>query len=133
MIDIALTTEFALAAGGARWAAGIGSSGGRPRLRCLASRRLRHTSTPSIWCGRMVSLGWTAHMVPLTVDGLIYASSIVVLDSARREAPVSGAGAMAAWPGHCGAARGQRGPWGGAQARWCGGGRMVGGRTGRLL
>jgi len=52
-------------------------------------------------------------MVPLTVDGLIYASSIVVLDSARREAPVSGAGAMAAWPGHCGAARGQRGPWGG--------------------
>ena len=80
---------------------------------CSASRRLRHTSTPSIWCGRMVSLGWTAHMVPLTVDGLIYASSIVVLDSARREAPVSGAGAMAAWPGHCGAARGQRGPWGG--------------------
>lgn len=28
--------------------------------------------------------GWTAHMVPLTVDGLIYASSMVMLDSARR-------------------------------------------------
>src|ERR1700733_5659573 len=32
--------------------------------------------------------GWTAHMVPLTVDGLIYASSIVMLDSARRKKPV---------------------------------------------
>jgi hypothetical protein len=28
--------------------------------------------------------GWTARMIPLTVDGLIYASSMVVLDSARR-------------------------------------------------
>jgi hypothetical protein len=32
--------------------------------------------------------GWTAHMVPLTVDGLIYASSMVMLDSARRKASV---------------------------------------------
>jgi uncharacterized protein DUF2637 len=32
--------------------------------------------------------GWTAHMVPLTVDGLIYASSMVMLDSARRAVPV---------------------------------------------
>ena len=31
--------------------------------------------------------GWTAHMVPLTVDGLIYASSMVMLDSARRKIP----------------------------------------------
>ena len=31
--------------------------------------------------------GWTARMVPLTVDGLIYASSMVILDSARRPAP----------------------------------------------
>jgi hypothetical protein len=28
--------------------------------------------------------GWTAHMVPLTVDGLIYANSMVMLDSAPR-------------------------------------------------
>jgi hypothetical protein len=28
--------------------------------------------------------GWTGRMVPLTVDGLIYASSMVMLDSARR-------------------------------------------------
>ena len=32
--------------------------------------------------------GWTARMVPLTVDGLIYASSMVMLDSARRGTPV---------------------------------------------
>ena len=32
--------------------------------------------------------GWTARLVPLTVDGLIYASSMVMLDSARRQAPV---------------------------------------------
>jgi hypothetical protein len=33
-------------------------------------------------------------MVPLTVDGLIYASSMVMLDSARRKAPVP---ALARW------------------------------------
>lgn len=32
--------------------------------------------------------GWTARMVLLTVDGLIYASSMVMLDSARRKTPV---------------------------------------------
>ena len=38
--------------------------------------------------------GWTARLVPLTVDGLIYASSMVMLDSARREVPVP---ALARW------------------------------------
>jgi hypothetical protein len=38
--------------------------------------------------------GWTARMVPLTVDGLIYASSMVMLDSARRRTPVP---ALARW------------------------------------
>jgi Protein of unknown function (DUF2637) len=33
--------------------------------------------------------GCTARLVPFTVDGLIYASSMVMLDSARRKAPVS--------------------------------------------
>jgi hypothetical protein len=33
-------------------------------------------------------------LVPLTVDGLIYASSMVMLDSARRETPVP---ALARW------------------------------------
>src|SRR5580658_5378622 len=51
--------------------------------------------------------GWTARMVPLTVDGLIYASSMVMLDSARRKTPVPalarcllglGGAAVAAWP-----------------------------------
>ncbi|HEX6520549.1 MAG TPA: DUF2637 domain-containing protein [Streptosporangiaceae bacterium] len=38
--------------------------------------------------------GWTARLVPLTVDGLIYASSMVMLDSARRKDPVPG---LARW------------------------------------
>jgi hypothetical protein len=38
--------------------------------------------------------GWTGQLIPLTVDGLIYASSMVLLDSARRKAPVS---ALARW------------------------------------
>ena len=29
--------------------------------------------------------GWTARLIPLTVDGLMYASSMVMLDSARRK------------------------------------------------
>jgi len=32
--------------------------------------------------------GWTARMIPLTVDGLIYASSMVMLDSARRKVAI---------------------------------------------
>jgi Protein of unknown function (DUF2637) len=32
--------------------------------------------------------GWTARLVPVAVDGLICASSMVMVDSARREAPV---------------------------------------------
>jgi hypothetical protein len=38
--------------------------------------------------------GWTARLIPLTVDGLIYASSMVMLDSARRKTPVP---ALARW------------------------------------
>jgi hypothetical protein len=38
--------------------------------------------------------GWTAHLIPLTVDGLIWASSMVMLDSARRGAAVP---ALARW------------------------------------
>jgi hypothetical protein len=38
--------------------------------------------------------GWTARLVPLTVDGLVYASSMVMLDSARRRTPVP---ALARW------------------------------------
>jgi uncharacterized protein DUF2637 len=38
--------------------------------------------------------GWTARLVPLTVDGLIYASSTVMLDCARRKVPVP---ALARW------------------------------------
>jgi hypothetical protein len=38
--------------------------------------------------------GWTGRLVPLTVDGLIYASSMVMLDSARRKVAVP---ALAQW------------------------------------
>jgi hypothetical protein len=38
--------------------------------------------------------GWTAHLIPLTVDGLIWASSMVMLDSARRGERVP---ALARW------------------------------------
>ena len=63
--------------------------GGRGRGRVLLpSRRWRRMSMLTIWCG------WTARLVPLTVDGLIYASSMVMLDSARRAVPVS---ALARW------------------------------------
>jgi hypothetical protein len=42
--------------------------------------------------------GWIGRLVPLTVDGLIYASSMVLLDSARREVPVPAlAGGCPAW------------------------------------
>ena len=65
--------------------------------------------------------GWTAGLVPLTVDGLIYASSMMMLDSARRQVPMpalarragavvadgpdyGGASAIPRPPGRCGAA-----------------------------
>lgn len=38
--------------------------------------------------------GWTGRLIPLTVDGLIYSSSMVMLHSARRGAPVP---ALARW------------------------------------
>jgi hypothetical protein len=38
--------------------------------------------------------GWTARLIPLTVDGLIWSSSMVMLDSARRKMPVP---ALARW------------------------------------
>ena len=38
--------------------------------------------------------GWTASLIPLTVDGLIYASSMVMLASARRKTPIP---ALARW------------------------------------
>jgi hypothetical protein len=38
--------------------------------------------------------GWTGRLIPLTADGLIYASSMVMLDSARRGVRVP---ALARW------------------------------------
>jgi hypothetical protein len=65
--------------------------------------------------------GWTARLVPVTVDGLIYAGSMVMLDSAPQDAG-SPACAVAARPGYRGDARGQRGarlgPWPGRRGGW---------------
>jgi hypothetical protein len=77
--------------------------------------------------------GWTARMVPLTVEGLIYASSMVMLDSARRRMLVPVLGAVAPRPGHRGDARGQRRAWSGPWPSRCSGGSLAGGRAGWLL
>ena len=77
--------------------------------------------------------GWTARLVPLTVDGLIYASSMVMLDSARRKAPVP---ALARWLLGAGiaatlAANVAHGMGAWRQRR--GGGRVASGCPGRLV
>jgi hypothetical protein len=51
-------------------------------------------STLATWCGRMARRAGRPRLFPLTVDGLIYASSMVMLDSARRKVPVP---ALARW------------------------------------
>src|SRR6201995_4433709 len=38
--------------------------------------------------------GWTGRLIPLTVDGLIYAGWMAMLDSARRDVPLP---ALARW------------------------------------
>ena len=77
--------------------------------------------------------GWTAHLIPLTVDGLIWASSMVMLDSARRGVPVPslarwllGLGIAATLAANVAHGLGH-GPIGAAVARVAGGG------AGRLL
>jgi hypothetical protein len=42
-------------------------------------------STLTIWVRAHGEAGWTGRLVPLTVDGQIYAGSMVVLHSARPE------------------------------------------------
>jgi Protein of unknown function (DUF2637) len=67
------------------------SSGGLPWARWLALRRplqWRHISTLTRWRGHTARQGGRERPVPLTVEGLIYASSMLMLDSARRKAPV---------------------------------------------
>ena len=53
-------------------------------------------------------LGSTDHLIPLTVDGLNYAISMVMW-TRRAGRGRSGAGAVGAGPGHRGDTRGQRG------------------------
>ena len=77
--------------------------------------------------------GWTARLVPLTVDGLIYASSMVMVGCARRKVPVP---ELARWLLGLGitatlAANVAHGL--GARPDGCGVGRVAGGRPGRLV
>jgi hypothetical protein len=77
--------------------------------------------------------GWTGRLVPLTVDGLIYASSMVLPGSARREMPVP---ALARWLPGLGiaatlAANVAHGLGHGPGRR--GRGRVAGGRAGRVV
>ena len=60
--------------------------------------------------------GWTGRLVPLTVDGLIYASSMVMLDSARRKVPVP---PLARWLLGLGLRRRSRPTWRTASATGC--------------
>ena len=91
MIDIALRTEFALAAGGARSAAAdrvIRWSTAFAVLGVAAVAAVASYEHAYELVRAHGETGWTAHLIPLTVDGLIYASSMVVLDAPRRRAPV---------------------------------------------
>jgi hypothetical protein len=63
------------------------------------------TRTP--WVPAHGEAGRTGHLVLLTVDGLIRASSMVMLDSATEGAD-TGVGEVASGPGHCGDAGGQQ-------------------------
>jgi len=111
-------------------------SAGQQRWPCLAlrrSRRWRLTSNAYDLVRAHGEAGWTARLIPLTVDGLIYASSMVMLDSARRATPVP---ALARWLLGLGIAatlaakrRSRLGPW----PWWRGGGRVAGGGVGRFL
>ena len=71
-----------------------------------------------------VETGWTARLVPLTVDGLIYASSMGASRLRATQGAVARVGAVAARPGYRGDAGGERGaglghgPAGAAVAAW---------------
>jgi Protein of unknown function (DUF2637) len=77
--------------------------------------------------------GWTTHLVPLKVDGLIYASSMVMLDSIHRKTQVPHAGAMAPRLGRHGNACGQHRPRPRPWPDWCGCGCVAGCCAGRLV
>lgn len=69
------------------------SSGGRPGAVIGVAAAASYTHACALVRAHREE-GWTAGLVPLTVDCLIYASSMVMLDSARRKVPVP---ALARW------------------------------------
>lgn len=92
--------------------------------RLSASRRLLRLPHMNALVRAHGEAGWTGRLVPLTVDGLIYASSMVMLDSARRKALVPslarwllGLGIIATLAANVAHGLGH-GPVGGAVAAW---------------
>jgi hypothetical protein len=82
---------------------------------------------PDDW-HRQGETGWTAHLIPLTVDGLIWASSMVMLDSARRGVRVPVPRSR-----HRGNPHGERRARPGPRPNWSCGGGMGGCGAGRQL
>jgi Protein of unknown function (DUF2637) len=109
----------------------IGSSDGRPAVLSIAVVAAvvsyEHASALVRAHGEP---GWTGRFIPLTVDSLICASSMVVPDAVRRGIRVSAAGAVAVRLEHCRDARRER-PGTGPDRCHCG--RMVDGHARRLV
>lgn len=77
--------------------------------------------------------GITARLEPATIDGLVYASSMVTLYAARHPAPGSTAGPLAARARHPGHADCERGLGLVQRTSRCPGGGMAGGEPRRVL
>ncbi|WP_165965245.1 DUF2637 domain-containing protein [Actinomadura bangladeshensis] len=75
-----------------------------------------------------VESGPTARLVPFTVDGIIWAASMVILDAKPPEATRTTAGEVGPCRGHCGDDRRQRGAWPVPHPRRGGSQRMAGTR-----
>ena len=77
--------------------------------------------------------GITARLEPATIDGLVYASSMVVLYAARHRVPVPFPGPLAARPGDRGDPHGEHGPGLVPRSRRGGGRGLAGGQSRGLL
>jgi Protein of unknown function (DUF2637) len=77
--------------------------------------------------------GVTARLGPATIDGLVYASSMVVLYAARHRLAVPALGPLASGPGDRGDAGCQRGPRLARRAGRSGGGGLASGEPGGQL
>jgi hypothetical protein len=77
--------------------------------------------------------GMTARLLPFTVDGLIWAASMVVLDASRRGQPVPRLAAWSLGAGILATVGANLAPWGGAWAGGCAGQRLARAGAGWLI